>query len=537
VIGGSNASDAWGGVVTYLQFVSDEGPSGCSGTFLSQTWILTAGHCIADRADVYYGSNHFPTLRSAGRASGTRHPYYSEETLRYDFGLYRLDNPAPINITTLPKIADYSDSWGWTPGRIAYAVGWGVSNRSGSYSDYLQIGGLSIVSDQTCAAVEAQFGKAFDASTGVCVFDSRVAACSGDSGGPLVATAPSGTSVVIGVISYTWSECTLHSVAAWTPAALAWIRTVTGLALTSPSSNQTTIQTVRVFGLDRYETGSAVGALWDNSATIFVATGANFPDSLAAGAAAARFKAPVLLVEKSFVPPSTRIEIERLQPSRIVVVGGPSAIEDSVVQTLRLLSSAIVDRIGGEDRYDTARRLTNFAWPTGGDRPIWVASGRGFQDPLVASAAAAVYGEPFVLLDGQSLLSPQQTELIQRLRPKYISIIGEPGAFRQDLIDQLSSMAQLQIFGDSDVSERSSKVWYWLTESEWASFATATNFADALAAVPFSSLEPVAPLMLIPRDCVPRVVMDEVTRLGISRLALFGGPSAISPRVENLEAC
>lgn len=80
-------------------------------------------------------------------------------------------------------------------------------------------------------------------------------------------------------------------------------------------------------------------------------------------------------------------------------------------------------------------------------------------------------------------------------------------------------------------------VWGDFTDSEWVSLATVENFPDALSAVPFSSLEPVSPLMLTPRDCVPTAVRDQVARLGAERVALFGGPAALSDRVETLQPC
>jgi hypothetical protein len=88
-----------------------------------------------------------------------------------------------------------------------------------------------------------------------------------------------------------------------------------------------------------------------------------------------------------------------------------------------------------------------------------------------------------------------------------------------------------------DVSDRSAAVWDGLSISKWAALATAANFPDALAAIPFSSLDPVSPLMLVPSNCVPSTVRSQIARLGVDSLALFGGPAALAEPVESLTSC
>lgn len=53
-----------------------------------------------------------------------------------------------------------------------------------------------------------------------------------------------------------------------------------------------------------------------------VTPGHNFPDALAAAAVAGRENAPILLVSPGFIPESTGVELARLRPERIVVLGG-----------------------------------------------------------------------------------------------------------------------------------------------------------------------------------------------------------------------
>ena len=535
IVGGVPAEARWGSVVARI----DIGGGLCSGTFISNEWILTAAHCVVDRATISTGSTSVPSLRSAGQATGYAHPYYSYNAFQliYDFGLYKLDTPASIDPSLLPRLASYDDTAAWASGTPVQAIGWGVTSAGGSVSPVLLAGNMNVVDKAQCADLDLSLGNVFDASTAICTFAPAVSSCNGDSGGPVVANV-GGAFTVVGVTSYGPTACNGHSVAAWTPSALTWIRSRTGLSLGSGSVLPPTgLEVTRVFGLDRYETASAVGAIWETAGTVFVATGDKFPDALAAGAAASAFGVPVLLVRPNSVPDSTRLLLERLAPTTIVIAGGTSAISTAVEQTLRTSTGAAIQRLGGIDRYETADLLTGDAWDGYVSDRVWIASGRDFADPLIASTAAAVYGEAFVLVDGLRTLPAYTRERLAALDPSTITVVGAASAFTPAVLDELRSFATVSTIFDADVSDRSVEVWRELSVSVWASLATVANFPDALSAVPFSALEPVSPLMLVPSSCVTAAVKAEFTRLGVSKMAIFGGPAALSEQVESLSQC
>ncbi len=535
IIGGVPAAAKWGSVVVRI----DIGGALCSGTLLGSEWVLTAGHCIEDRATISVGSTSVPSLVSLGGASGYAHPYYSYNAFQliYDFGLYRLDSPAAIDVASLPRIASYDDTASWAPGTTVQAIGWGITAPGGSVSPTMLSGTMQIVDKSSCSDLDLSLGNVFDASTAICTFATGVSSCNGDSGGPVVASV-GGVDTVVGVTSYGPVACNGHSVAAWTPSALTWIRSKTGLPLGSGAGLPSTgLEITRVFGLDRYETAAAVGAIWQEAGTVFVATGAKFPDALAAGAAASAYGVPVLLVRPDSVPESTRLLLERLAPTTIVLAGGPAAISVAVEDQLRALTGATIEREGGLDRYETADLLTGDAWDGYVSDRVWVASGRDFADPLIASTAAAVFGDAFVLIDGLRPLPEYTKSRLASLAPSLITVVGAGEAFTSVALDELRTISTVSIVSDADVTARSVAVWEGLDVSEWAALATVSNFPDALSAVPFSALEPVSPLMLVPPTCVPVEVRSEMTRLGVSSLAIFGGPAALSENVEALVAC
>ncbi|WP_162802889.1 cell wall-binding repeat-containing protein [Ornithinimicrobium avium] len=156
-------------------------------------------------------------------------------------------------------------------------------------------------------------------------------------------------------------------------------------------------QVVRVGGANRYGTAAAVAAQVESLDTVYLASGQAFPDALAAGPAAGRRGAAVLLSRPGSLPEETRAFLVERQPSRVVLVGGTAALSADVRDAVvRALPGAQVVRLAGTDRYDTARRVALEAWP-GGTRTVFYAPGTNFPDALSASPAAVVNDAPLLL--------------------------------------------------------------------------------------------------------------------------------------------
>jgi putative cell wall-binding protein len=105
------------------------------------------------------------------------------------------------------------------------------------------------------------------------------------------------------------------------------VTTLQGIAVTS-----------RVAGADRFVVSANVSAGAFKPAdthTVFVASGEVFPDALSGAAGAIARHAPVLLVTKNAIPAAVATELDRLNPTRIVVLGGTNTISDAVYTQLQ----------------------------------------------------------------------------------------------------------------------------------------------------------------------------------------------------------
>ncbi len=94
----------------------------------------------------------------------------------------------------------------------------------------------------------------------------------------------------------------------------------------------------RLRGDNRHATAGHIAVTGhDTARTIWIVTGSDFPDALAAGAAAARAGAPILLTDRDRVPAETSDVFRSLRPSTFVMVGGPKAISHEVFRSLTQL--------------------------------------------------------------------------------------------------------------------------------------------------------------------------------------------------------
>ena len=196
----------------------------------------------------------------------------------------------------------------------------------------------------------------------------------------------------------------------------------------------------RLAGSDRYATAAAVSAsvFAAGAPIVYIATGATFPDALAAGAAAARVRAPILLVAGNALPAATAAELVRLGPDKIVVMGGTSVVSDAVVHQLRPYATTVV-RIAGADRYATAVNLSASIFAANSVGTVYVAAGSSFPDGLSAGPVAGLRGAPLLLVPSTFLPASVATEL-RRLDPSRVVIVGGTAIVRETVRDQIRAL-------------------------------------------------------------------------------------------------
>ncbi|WP_226344385.1 cell wall-binding repeat-containing protein [Agilicoccus flavus] len=184
----------------------------------------------------------------------------------------------------------------------------------------------------------------------------------------------------------------------------------------------------RVAGADRWATAARVADTWSGSPTVYLAAGTAFPDALSAGSGAAAENAPLLLTDDRSITPATAAALARTSAKRVVIVGGPAVVGDSVAQQVReLLPGASVTRLAGADRYATsAAVVAAVTGRSGTATSVYVASGGAFPDALVGVPASAAAKAPLVLTSGECLSPAVVSALTPLPLSRVVRIGGRP---------------------------------------------------------------------------------------------------------------
>lgn len=289
----------------------------------------------------------------------------------------------------------------------------------------------------------------------------------------------------------------------------------------------------RIAGSDRYATAAAVSASeFDPGVPVaYVATGSNFPDALAGGAAAAHAGGPMLLVARDSIPAATKIELNRLQPKQIVVLGGPGTVSDVVKADLDAYTVGSVRRIAGASRYETAALISHdtFAAPV----PVaYVATGGGFPDALAGVPVSGAKGGPVLLVSPDGVPAATASELA-RLHPGRIVILGASGVVSNAIATTLAGYAPVSRLAGSDRYATAVAISKASFSSASVVFvATGTTFPDALGGGPVAGLS-AGPLLLVPSTTLPSNVATELQRLNPDKVVILGGTGVVSSSVAN----
>ncbi|MFB2599304.1 cell wall-binding repeat-containing protein [Herbiconiux sp. P17] len=308
--------------------------------------------------------------------------------------------------------------------------------------------------------------------------------------------------------------------------------------LSAPTSVGLNVTGYRVDGATRYDIAAALSynGFYYGASTVFIATGENFPDALSAAPVAARVGGPLLLVTRDTIPDAITRELDRLAPTKIVIVGGVESVSPAVEEQL-LQRTPAVERISGADRFEVSRALADWGFGAGGARSAFLASGSAFADAL--SAGAAGKGEmPVILVDGsQSAIDDATRGTLTELGVTSVEIAGGPVSVSPGLEQSLGAGFTTTRLAGADRYTTSIAVNAAHAEQDRSPYlAVGTKFPDALTGSVVAAKYR-SPLYVVPPDCVPRAVRESMNSLSGDQFTIIGGENSLSRDIDILVAC
>ncbi|WP_270839777.1 cell wall-binding repeat-containing protein [Peptacetobacter hiranonis] len=182
-------------------------------------------------------------------------------------------------------------------------------------------------------------------------------------------------------------------------------------------------------GEDRYETAVKVAeqtiSKYGNKGKVIIADGRNYPDSVSIAPYAAKEGIPVILVNGNKVPDDVKSFLNKYKISNAIIVGGDKAVGKDVEKLFKS-----VDRVAGDDRYDTSKKIAEKFFDD--SDTIFMASGEDFADSISVSYYAGMEKAPVLLTKSNSLDDSTREYLNSNKNKDYI-IVGGDKAINPDL--------------------------------------------------------------------------------------------------------
>jgi len=172
------------------------GQAGCGGSIVGPRHVVTAAHCVYQRASApkYFKVRvgEHDRLKSSGNEVDYAvkrvivHPRWSPMYMDYDIAMFELEKPIKFGKYVSPVCLPNKNV---NPGTVCYITGWGKTQHPGSMTTTLQQAVMPIVSNAACYLKNKNVIPVPITERMICSGDggeSRRSGCHGDSGGPLV---------------------------------------------------------------------------------------------------------------------------------------------------------------------------------------------------------------------------------------------------------------------------------------------------------------------------------------------------------------
>lgn len=275
----------------------------------------------------------------------------------------------------------------------------------------------------------------------------------------------------------------------------------------------------RISGERRFETAVSISnSGWSQANTVMITDSHNFADALAGVPLAHQLDAPILLARGNQLEPVVRAEIGRLKASRVIILGGRSAVSEEIERELTAMG-LVTERLEGETRFDTAQVIARELVALTNSTEAAIVNGYDFADAMSVASFAAMQGMPVYLSRGNELPAGVSFNSYQRTY-----IIGGEEAITNNVVSQLNNPTRLA--GLTRYETNQSVIDYFNINSDHIYVATGRQFPDSLTGSVLAAKEG-SPIVLTNQN-EPTRIRSYISVSPWSRFTLFGGEAVVN---------
>lgn len=284
----------------------------------------------------------------------------------------------------------------------------------------------------------------------------------------------------------------------------------------------------RISGANRYETAATISSGFEPGVeTVFLVSGQDFPDALAGAARAGALDAPILLTRQDRVPLATEVELRRLAPERVVLLGGANAISPVVEEYVAHLPEvATVDRLAGANRYHTAALVSQEYEQV---ERVYVATGADHADALGAATRAGMENVPVLLVQHGRVPAATATAL-ERLDPEVIVVLGGEEAISEEVETALGAYGEVERIAGATRSETAALLFADYATVETVYISSGRAWPDAISGSALAARDG-APMVLVNPTDVPAATWEALTLFKPESIWVIGGDTVVTDDV------
>ena len=298
--------------------------------------------------------------------------------------------------------------------------------------------------------------------------------------------------------------------------------------LSGESSLSATVSADRLSGISRYETAVAISKnQFSSSKYVVLANGQAPNDILVASSLAGNLNAPILITDRNSLNASTKAEIQRLNSSNIIVIGGNSKISSAVTNSLKSMGKN-VEVINGSSDADMSVKVANKAMEFKSANTVILSSEKSLPDSLSASALAAKNGYP-IIYTGKNAISGVAKGFIKNGKISNVIIVGGDQTISNGVLNSVKSMGKSvsRVYGRSRYDTSLAIAKNYFNNSSTVGLATGAEFVDSLTSGPVSGLNNQA-ILLVSNNTLSSGIKDYIKSTGAKSVYLYGGTSWLS---------